>query len=588
LKPADNARSPHAAEVRAQLRRILVSPEFASSQRMQRFLQLAVSETLAGHGGDLKEYRVGVEVFDRPASFDPSADPIVRVEARRLRDKLAKYYETAGRHDALLIELPKGCYVPVFRSRQIDARETAPAGSPRIAVLPFVNLTGSPEGADLADGLVWELIHGLTRMKQITVVAWNSAVQFRDDRQPDMSIVKQKLNVTSALAGSVRRSGGTMRVVAQLIDATMGVYLWSETYERRLEQAADIPREISDAIITTLQLRLNEARLGQSRSYNPDAYALYLRGRGEWGRRTESALRTSLESFRSAAELDPNLAAAYAGMADACTLLAEYGIEPPTEIVPHAKASALRALEIDPSLGEAHCSLGLVLAMNDWDWSAAETHFRRALELNPGYATTHHWFACDFLPIFGRLEEAWREVEIAVALDPLSGIIAEGKSFLYVLERRYEEAETQLRSIIASDPGFFKAYTSLGRVYIQMGRYADALAMLEKGRQMAGDLPTILGATGQAYGLDGQVDRASEILAQLERMRESRYAPATCLALTHLGMGDRDRALRWIETGLDRRESSVVLLNTHPVYDGLRDHSEFERLVARLRLRPQS
>ena len=572
--------------IRAQLKRILASPEFASSDRMRRFLQLAVSETIAGRADELKEYRFGVEVFDRPESFNPGTDPIVRVEARRLRTKLAKYYEADGRDDDTIIELPKGGYVPSFRTRDRKTGQTATEGSVRVAVLPFVDLTGSSDGAYVADGLTWELIHGLTRVKGLSVVAWSSSSQMRGERQPEISVVRETLRVRFVTAGSVRRIGDSFRVVAQFIDADSGVYLWSETYDRRLEHAADIQREISEAIIATLQLRLGGA--GQparvSRAYNPEAYQLYLRGRGQWNRRTEAGIRDALESFRSAAALDPTFAAAYAGMADACTLLAEYGLEQPSKIMPTAKASALQALAIDPSLGEAHSSLGLLVGLYEWNWTAAEAHFRRALDLNPGYATAHHWLACDFLPIFGRFEESLREIEIALALDPLSLIIAEGKAFLCLLQRRYAEAEEQLRALLKSNPTFYKASTSLGRVYIQMGRYSDAIKMLERGRSLEGDLPTILGALGQAYGLSGQVNRAREILAQLEIIRSRQYAPVTCLALTHLGLGQHDEAISWLHKGMDNKEASVVLIGVHPAYDDLRNRPGFGGLLKRLGL----
>ena len=584
MKSSSNP-APDPAPIRAQLRRILASPEFAASERMRRFLHLAVSETIAGRGDDLKEYRFGVEVFDRPESFNPATDPIVRVEARRLRAKLAKYYETGGRSDDTIIELPKGGYVPCFRKRERAVGQKATAGSTRFAVLPFANLTGSADGAYIADGLTWELIHGLTRVRDLTVVAWNPSTQLRS-QQPEISVVRETLRVSSVLIGSVRKFGDSLRVVAQLIDADSGVYLWSETIERRLEHAADIQREISEAIIATLQIRLAaaEPRVCESTAYNAEAYRLYLQGRGQWDRRTAAGIRDALESFRTAAELEPAFAAAHAGMADAYTLLAEYALDEPDKVMPLAKASALRALAIDPSLGEAHCSLGLIAGTHEWNWEAAEAHFRQALYLNPGYATTHHWFACDFLAVFGRFEEALKELDIALALDPMSLIIAEGKSFLFLLQRDYAEAETQLRAILESNPAFYKAYTSLGRVYIQMGRYHDAIEMLERGRSLAGDLPTILGAMGQAYGRSGQVEKGREILALLETMRGRQYAPATTLALTHLGLEQHNLAIAWLEEGLDRRESNVVLLRVHPAYDELRANPAFDGLVKRLGL----
>ena len=222
---------------------------------MSRFLRLAVIETLEGRSDDLKEYRLGLEVFDREPSFDPGADPIVRVEARRLRAKLAKYYGGEGRYDDIVVDLPKGGYAACFRRREISAAEPPAAAANRIAVLPFVDLAGPIGGTCFGDGLTWELIHALTRIDGLSVVAWNSAAQLRSEGMPDVAVVREKLQVQAVLAGSIRHSADRLRVVAQMIDTASGVYLWSEVYERRLNDAADIQQEISEAIIATLRIR---------------------------------------------------------------------------------------------------------------------------------------------------------------------------------------------------------------------------------------------------------------------------------------------------------------------------------------------
>jgi TolB-like protein/Tfp pilus assembly protein PilF len=586
LKPEIRSIQPDPRSVRAQLRRILASPEFAASDRMCRFLRLAVTETLAGKSDDLKEYRLGLEVFDRPESFDPGADPIVRVEARRLRAKLAKYYDTDGRYDDMLIELPKGGYVPLFSRREPVTAQPSASAANRIAVLPFADFTGTPAGTCFSDGLTWELIHGLTRIESLSVVAWNSAAQLRAEGMPDLAVIREKLQVQTVLVGSIRRSADRLRVVAQMIDTASGTYLWSETYERRVDDAADIQQEISEAIIATLRIRLGSAKSNRraSAAYNPEAYQLYLKGRGQWNQRTESSIREALESFRQAVAIDPQFAAAYAGIADAYAILAEYGLEHPARVTVQARAAAERALEIDPSLGEAHCSLGLLIALHEWKWEEAEGHFRRALDLNPGYATAHHWLACDFLPVSGRFEEAMREIEIALALDPLSPTISEGQAFLLILQRRYEEAETLVRALINDKPSYFRAYATLGRVLMQMRRNEEAIEMLEHATAHLGDPPTVLGALGQAYGRSGKLENAHRMLTRLETMRSVSYAPATCLALTCLGLGQIDQALTWLERGLDRREFNVVLMGIHPAYDDLRGDPRFKNLVARLGL----
>lgn len=576
---------PDSGSVRAQLRRILASREFAASDRMCRFLRLVVTQALEETTESLKEYRLGLEIFDRPQSFDPGVDPIVRVEARRLRAKLAKYYSTEGRHDDILIDLPKGRYVPSFHKRDPRPAETAAASQNRIAVLPFVDLSGTPGGTCFADGLTWELIHGLTRIENLLVVAWNSAAQLRSEGIPDLALIREKLQVQTLLTGSIRRSDDRLRVVAQMIDVNSGIYRWSETYERRIDDAADIQQDISAAIIATLRIRLGSAKSSRSTSYNAEAYQLYLKGRGQWNQRTESGIRGALESFQQAVALDTQFAAAYAGIADAYALLAEHGLQQPAEVLGGAKAAALRALEIDPTLGEAHCSLGFLIAITEWNWAEAEVHFRRALDLNPGYATTHHWLAVDFLPIFGRLDEAVRELEIARVLDPLSPIIAEGKGFLLVLQRQYDKAEAEFRRLLDANPSYHRVYAALGRVLLQSGRYEEAIEMLERATQLLTNAPTAWGALGQAYGLSGRSLQARQVLTRLETMRSVSYAPAASLAITCLGLGWIDQALRWLEEAIRCREPNLVHINVHPAYDALRGDPRFEKLMDRLGFR---
>jgi tetratricopeptide (TPR) repeat protein len=394
-------------------------------------------------------------------------------------------------------------------------------------------------------------------------------------------LIREKLDVQMLLTGSIRPSAGTLRVVAQMIDTSSGIYLWSEMYERRIEHAADIQQEISNDIVATLRTRFGHGGLGSlnSSSYNAEAYELYLRGRGLWNQRTEPGIRAALDKFRQAVTLDPNFAAAYAGMADAYALLAHHGFEQPSGLIEQAKNAARRALGMDPSLGEAHCSLATLITMCDWNWIDAEFHFRRALALNPGYATTHHWFAVDFLSIFGRFDEAQREIEIAAALDPLSPGISEGRAFLFMLCGQYDQAEELLQNLIATNPRYGKAYAALGRTLIQSGQYEKAIQMLARAAAMLNDVPTVLGAMGQAYGLNRDLSRALELLDRLKAIRKVSYAPATALAITCLGIGDIHQALDWLEEGVERREPNVNLLGVHPAYDRLRGHPRLETLI---------
>jgi TolB-like protein/Flp pilus assembly protein TadD len=573
-------------EIRAQLRRILASDEFASSERMQEFLRLAVGEALAGRAGRLKEYVIGVEVFRRPPSFDPGIDPIVRVEARRLRSKLEHYYAGAGSGDPIVIELPKGRYSAVFRARSFDeSPHGSRAGASAIAVLPFQTVGGTTEAQEFSAGLTWELTHRLTRIEGLAVVAPTSIAQLREGFA-DPARVGSTLHVGTVLTGSVRQANGRIRIIAQLVATSTGVCLWSETYDRKLEDIFSIQDEIAQAIVARLRIKLAKGEPPSRRpaAYNLDAYQLYLRGRAVWNSRTAEGLREGLKRFREAAELDPNFALAWAGMADAWSTLADYALEPPSVARPAARAAAERALSIDPSLAEAHASLALQTGIYEWNWEEAELHYRRALDLSPGYATAHHWYAVDLLALLARFDESFDELEIAIQLDPLSPIIAEGRGYTLLLRRRYEEAVKALDSLIADQPDFYKGYTSRGRALLHLGRYDEALESLEKGRQLAGRIPTILGAMGQAFALSGRREAALLMLNSLAAEAGSSYVPSTCFALIHAGLGQPDRALEWMERGFDRKEPAMVAIAVHPGYDSLRAELRFESILRKMNL----
>jgi serine/threonine-protein kinase len=576
--------------VRQQLEKILAHKLFSRSGRMVRFLRLTVERALAGQSDELKEYLIGVEVFDRKPSYDPRVDPIVRVEARRLRSKLKAYYDGDGRNDPVFIEFISGGYAPRLSLRA--PRETANApvrqdcSAITVAVLPFSDLSGKPENEYFSDGLTEELIHALTKVPGLRVVAWNTAAQLRD-RQQDMRSIREQFQVGTVLTGSVRITGSRLRVRTQLIDTGSGVYLWSETFERSMQDVFAIQEEIARAIVRTLRVQLRDtgegALLARGRS-SIGSYEDYLRGRYCWHRRTPGDLARSLEYFEAAIAADQNSAIAYTGLADAHTLLVEYGLASPSAGMPKAKAAAMRAIELDPSVAEAYASLALIRSLYDWEWQDARGLYQRAIELNPGYATAHHWLGVDWYALTGRFAEARAQLEIALQLDPLSSIIREGQNFVRLLERRYEDAVQGYHELMADDPTFYKAYTSLGRVYTQQEKFSDAIRMLEKGRSIAGDVPNILGALGQAYALNGQSDRARELLRELEQTAKNSWVPSTVFAIVHIGLKEYDRALHWLERGCILHEIPMTALKVHPVYDPIRATPRFQAVLRQLHM----
>ena len=422
---------------------------------------------------------------------------------------------------------------------------TAPARN--IAVLPFTNLSPEPGSEYFSDGLTEELIHALTTVEGLRVVACSTAAQLRN-REDDIYSIGRQLNVAAVLVGSVRQAGGRLRIMARLVDTATGYYLWSETYDRQLEDLFAIQEEISRAIVDTLCIKL----LGRGRAMartptNLEAYNLYLKGRFHGNQRTREGLERAIEYFREAVAIDPGFATGYAGLADAQSLLADHGLEPAAETMGQAKSAELRALDLDPNLAEAHTSLAFILSLYEWRWAEAGEHYRRAIRLSPGYVAAHHWYSCDYLALLGRMEEAVAEAKLAVQLDPLSPVIAESLAYVLLLARRYEEALEQSGKVAEMAPYFYKAYTNQGRAYIQMGRYAEAIQMLERGLPLAGGVPSVLGALGQAHALAGNHARARAILAELAEMAKKAHVTANAPALIHLGLGEKERALEWIE-----------------------------------------
>ena len=578
--------------IAAQLGRILASREFARAERMSRFLRYTVELALSGQADEIKEYRVGVDVFDRKHDYDPRVDPIVRVEARRLRDKLGAYYENNGREDDIVICFEKGSYAPVFRPRAASTDKVeAPAPAPRprtIAVLPFSDL--SPDGGNqyFSDGLTEELIHALTRVAGLRVVAWHSAAQFRGE-QPDIHTVAERLQVANVLTGSVRMSGTRLRVRAQLIEAASGAYQWSETYDREVSDVFAIQEEIARAIVRTLRIELTTggasesiARIGARAGGDIDGYELYLKGRYHWNKRTSEGLHRSLQFFEAALALDTRSALAQAGISDAWNLLADYSLTPPADAMPAARAAARRAIELDPGLAEAWTSLAFIRSLYDWEWPEAEDLYRRSIELNPGYATAHFWYAVDYLAMLGRHEEAMESMNRALELDPLSMAIRTGKGSLYIFRGEYDSALEYFTEMIASTPEHHRPWSSLGRVWERKGCYDRALECLERARTLSGDVPNVVSAIGQVQAVAGRHGESREMLGVLHRLAGERTVHSTGFALIHMALGETEEALKWLETGCDRRELALCSLRVHPLYDSLRGEDRFQQVLRRI------
>ena len=576
--------TPTHEEIRTQLAKLLASPQFVRAGRMSRFLRFTIEHAIAGTGDKVKEYLVGVEVFDRSKDYDPRVDPIVRVEARRLREKIASYYQSGGKCDPVQIEYPKGVYTPTFTFRLRNASAAEAPAAKSIAVLPFENFSGDEAGDYFSDGLTEEIILLLTRVPELRVVAWQSAAQFRG-REQDLGSIRAELNADVVLRGSVRRSAARVRVTAQLVDTAGGAYLWSEGFNRQLDDVVSIQEEIARSIVETLKLALNPPRESAApKRVNLDCYNLCLQARFLARGRAAEGLRRSLDCYTRAIAADPESAAAHAGLAGAYSLLADYGIMHPSEAMPRAEDAAQRALALDPASAEANTALAFIHSVYDWKWQEAEALYRRAIALNPSFAQARHWFGADFLIRLGRFEEAEPHLQLARDLDPLSLITHDGSAYLRLLHRDYAGCERELEQIVALDPSFYKAYAGLGRVMSLTGRYEEGVVMFEKARRFAGNTPTLIAALGHTQALAGRTEEANRSLEQLHSLAEGRYVPSTSFAIVHLGLADHSRALDWLERACDQREVPLTLIGVHPLYDPLRTEPRFQALLKRVGL----
>jgi TolB-like protein/Flp pilus assembly protein TadD/predicted Ser/Thr protein kinase len=450
-----------------------------------------------------------------------------------------------------------------------------------IVVLSFADVSRGRELEYLCDGIAEEIIGALTKVDGIRVVARTSAFSFKGKNE-DIRTIARKLNVDAVLEGSVRMADNRLRINAQLINAADGYHLWSERYDRQMEDVFAIQDEITLAIVNKLKVTLlggeREALVKRS-TEDVEAYNLYLKGRYFWNKRTETGYLKSLEYFRQAIDKDPTYAVAHAGIADSYDLLGWYGYLAPEEAFPRARTAAQRALGLNPTLAEAHASLGWISANYDWDWAAAEREYKRALELNPSYATAHQWYS-EFLTYMGRHDESIAEGHKAQELDPLSIIINNDVGQVYYFARRYDEAIAQLRRTLEMDPDFAVAHYLLGLALAQKSLHDEAV---EEGRiaaTLAGeDDALILSQLGVIYAVSGREAKARQVLAELEELSREKYASPFPVALVHAGLGEKDSAFEWLEKACEKRDHWVETLKVHPVLDGLRGDERYSKLL---------
>lgn len=624
--------------VLAELERLLQSQMFQNAKGQSKFLRFVVRESLEGRAGQLKEYLIGVEVFGRGESFDPRTNNIVRTEANRLRAKLAKFYEGDGHDSFVRIDLPKGGYAPVFVERPIvksPAPETeivstsppAPGRTRRlfsptaiaggilvivaivaaggaiwgrgglrsvpspdaasIVVLPFLNLSSQADEF-VSDGLTDELINSLGKVPGLHVVARTSAFQYKG-RNLDVRRIGRELSVRTVLEGTLRLEGGRFRITAQLNDAGNGYRIWSRSFDRESDDVLGMQREISQAIVDALGLELTAGGRGlaanqaadRSRLENPDAYQSFLKGVYFSNKHTGEYIQRAISYFDDAISKAPNYAPAYSGLARCYSMLPSFTKVPTHDVMDKWKSAALRALELDPTLAEAHVYLGENY-MVDYDWISAERELKASLEVDSGHADGFRAYSLYFAKT-GRLDQAIAQARKAVDLDPVSVHASNSLAKYLYQSRRFDEAVEQYHNSIQLDPNDGISHQGLGLVYLQKKMYRDGINESEAcSRIMKGD-PFITGQVGYAYAVSGNLARARENLATMENLATTRGTVSLAVANVYIGLGERDQAFEWLAKAVEQHDVNLFV-QTDPLYDPLRGDPRFTALLHRMNL----
>jgi eukaryotic-like serine/threonine-protein kinase len=458
-----------------------------------------------------------------------------------------------------------------------------------MAVLPFVNSSGDPSTEYLSDGITESLINSLCGLPGLRVVSRNSVFHYKG-RDLDAQRAGRELGVRALLMGRVNKQGETLSISTELVDTRDNSQMWGQRYDRKLSDIFAVQGEIATDVSQKLRLRLNgEEKRQMTKRYteNAEAYEAYLKGRYYWNKRGGEGLKKGMDYFQQAINKDPNYALAYAGLADCYSLLASiaigYDVLPPRQAMPTAEALANKALKIDGALAEAHSSLGYARLGYDWDWPGAEQEFRRAIELNPSYATAHQWYAL-YLAAMGRQDEAVAEIKRAQELDPLSAVINTSAGQIFIYGRRYDDAVEQCRKALELEPYYIVAYYILGRAYEQKGMFAEAISEFEKGKTLSGGSPGLIMALGHAYALSGRQADAHRALDELKNLARRRYIPPLYMVAIYVGLGDNEQVFQWFEKGFQDRSDYLVYIQREPGLDSLHAEPRFQTLVRRIGL----
>ena len=454
-----------------------------------------------------------------------------------------------------------------------------------LAVLPFVNASNDPNAEYLSDGITEGIINNLSQLPNLGVMSRSSVFRYKG-KDVDAQAVGRDLNVRAVLAGRVARRGEELSISTELIDARTNRQMWGEQYNRRTSDLMALQEQISREISDRLRLRLtgeDKKKMARRPTENAEAYQIYLQGRYQWNKRTLDGMQQSIDLFQQAISKDERYALAYAGLADAYALLADYNVLPAREVMPRAKTAAMKAIEIDDSLAEAHASLGWVKLTHDWAWPDAEREFKRSIELNANYPTAHQWYG-EYLMVMGRFDDALAETKKAVEIDPLSLVANTGVCSTLYYAGRYDQAVERCRKAIGMDGNFGPAHLFLGRAFKQKASYAEAIAELQRALDLSEGNTNELAALGHGYALAGRRAEAMKILDDLQERSKQTYVQPLWIAGIHIGLGQKDQAFEGLQKAYQDRSGWLVYLRVDPMFNPIRSDPRFSDLLQRVGL----
>ena len=610
-----------AVQVRAQRDRILASKGFARSGRQSAFLEFVVNAALEGRADRLKEFTLGIEVFEKDESFDPSVDSIVRVEATRLRSKLSEYYVGEGQGDSVRIDIPKGHYVPVFLLADVPKverslphrwqlwvglvaatfiisliyfnywvplRESNPAAntqrlppSSSIAVLPLRDWSPSPEEY-FSEAMTDALISSLAKIRPLQVTSFTSVMRYKNTETP-IPEIGRALGVAYILEGNITRDDEHVRITAQLIDAATDKHVWSRTFDRPTSDLLSMQREVVAAIAAQISDELLPSSQSRTGGVNPAAYEAYMKGRYFYNQFTADGFRRGINFFQEAIEIDPDYAEAYAGLASCHCLLAGHGLElvSPVVAIPESHSLAMKALSLNSDLAEPHAFLGIINFKFGWDPEGAETMLDRAIELNPSLFQAYVWHS-QVLEAMGRHEDAVSRARHAKQLNPLSLAAILNLGWQMYQAGKYIEASAEIDKLIEFNPQFWGGHWAKGHIYNQHKSYKNAINEFQQAVELEGGHSLPMSALGYTFAVAGMPDAARGIVTELEALSKDVYVSPYHVAVVYAGLNEADLMFQWLERAYEVRARSLAWLQVAKEMRPFHDDARFQNLMKRI------